>query len=137
VTSPTGEVNSVVILVDPATFRFVTLDPKTNRLRGDRTLGNPPELSMLSPTAAHGGTRFPSAGVPRRSDLGDQLIAGIHCTGQRATYQDGWTEEWKAESFDLPLFVRFETAAQVFTRRCRELRLEDPDPALFAALDGP
>jgi hypothetical protein len=137
VTSPTGDVDSVVILVDPATLRFVTLDPKTNRLRADRTLGYPPDLSMLAPTAAHGGTQSPSAGEPRRADLGEQVIVGVHCTGQRSTYKDGWTEEWKAESFDLPLLVRFETAAQAFTRRCRELRLEDPDPALFAALEGP
>jgi hypothetical protein len=129
----------VVFLTDPSTGRMVALDPETNMPHSDVTL--PRDLSRLRPSSkptARGGVRYPNQGSPEEEVLGEQVILGYSTHGKRETYTDGWTETWTiAELPDFPLLTRFETAEQEYIQRCTELRLEDPDPALFAALEKP
>jgi hypothetical protein len=129
----------VVFLTDPSTGRIVAVDPETNQPHSDLTL--PRDLSRLrpsttSPSTTRGGVRYPNQGPPKEEALGEQVILGYSTHGKRETYRDGWTETWTtAELPDFPLLTRFETAEQEYVQRCIELRLEDPDPFLFAALD--
>jgi hypothetical protein len=111
------------------------------RTKPHTDLAFPRDLSRLHPSTeptTRGGVRYPNQGPPEEELLGDQVILGYPTQGKRETYRDGWTETWRiAELPDFPLLTRFETVEQEYFQRCTELRLEDPDPALFAALENP
>jgi hypothetical protein len=80
---------------------------------------------------------FPQQGTPRREDLGTRVVEGFVARGSLTVYLDGWHECWTTP--DLPeasLLERWRTAdGHERTTQLFAVRLGEPDPSLFAALD--
>lgn len=80
---------------------------------------------------------FPHQGQPRREELGTRVLEGFVAHGSLTVYQDGWHECWTAS--DLPeaaLLERWRVASgHERTTQLFAVRLGEPDPALFGALD--
>src|SRR5258708_40148973 len=76
----------------------------------------------------------PHRGEPRSEDLGIRLIEGFQCKGERTSYDDGTVETWRAIDIHLSqiLLSRSSTSTDETETRWFNIRMVDPDPALFA-----
>jgi hypothetical protein len=81
---------------------------------------------------------FPQQGVPRREELGTRVLEGFLARGSLTVYSDGWHECWaSAELPDAPLLERWRVASgHERTTQLFAVRLGEPDPTLFSALDA-
>jgi hypothetical protein len=80
---------------------------------------------------------FPHEGLGRREELGTRVLEGFVAHGHLTVYNDGWHECWRAaELAEAPLLERWRVASgHERTSQIFAVRLGEPDPALFAALD--
>jgi hypothetical protein len=80
---------------------------------------------------------FPHEGLPRREELGTRVLEGFVARGTLTVYTDGWHECWTAPQLvDAPLLERWRVSSgHERTTQLFAIRLGEPDPALFRALD--
>lgn len=77
-------------------------------------------------------------GAQIEEDLGEAQIEGLAARGRRYTTASSVVEAWTALSIDQPsLLVRTKEPSREETKRLFNIRIGDPDPALFAPLDAP
>ena len=81
---------------------------------------------------------FPHEGLPRKEELGTRVLEGFVARGALTVFTDGWHESWAApELRDAPLLERWRVASgHERTTQLFAVRLGDPDPGLFEALDA-
>jgi len=73
---------------------------------------------------------------PRVEELGERRMEGVVARGMRYILDSETVEVWTALEFDQPpVLVHVTGPGREETERLYNIRLEDPDPTLFAPLD--
>ena len=125
----------ISVLIQATPPKVVVIDLATGRVLPREELSEQaPQASGRSQLIGH---RQPEQGNPKRSMLGARTIEGVECQGQSLAYEDGVREFWWPLSLDLgqPILDRSLTQTEAFERRFFNIRIGEPDPALFAPLD--
>jgi hypothetical protein len=126
-------------LFEPSTRRMVLVERSTGKVL-QRYSFEPPAGPFLTWNGAGPFTPFPfpHEGVPRREELGTRVLEGFVTRGTLIAFSDGWHERWTApEMLDAPLLERWRvTSGHERTSQIYGVRLGEPDPDLFAALDA-
>ena len=126
-------------IFEPSTRRMVLVERSTGKVL-QRYSFEPPAGPFLTWNGAGPFTPFPfpHEGVPRREDLGTRVLEGFVTRGTLTAFSDGWHERWTApEMRDAPLLERWRvTSGYERTSQIYGVRLGEPDPDLFAALDA-
>lgn len=72
--------------------------------------------------------------VPKKT--GEGIWEGFKVTIRRGTIQSAAAEAWTADSLGLPLILRYSSGTTKFEQRYTNIRLEEPDPAVFELPPG-
>jgi hypothetical protein len=123
---------SDAFLTDVHAHKAVVLDLDTGkRLEPDHW----PRLGALP---SGGGQQQTSQTSLKTEDLGEAQVEGVIARGLRTTTSSSVVEVWRALEIDEPpVLVHTREASREETRRLLNIRIRDPDRALFAALDSP
>jgi hypothetical protein len=112
--------------------------PGTQGATGSEASDAPPRETELAacPVSQEGAdaeTTLPPAPEP----LGKRFIEGIRCFGIREVYEQGTLETWLAEKLvPMVVFATYEGPELEVVYRLFNIRLVEPDPALFEALNN-
>lgn len=79
----------------------------------------------------------PQKELAKREDLGVRAIEGFRCRGTRDSFKDRTTETWEPDEVSLgrPVLTRSVTPTDEYEGRLFNIRLGEPDPAVFAPLE--
>jgi len=137
------ELPTVVFLIDFARGQIRLLDLKSGEQVNQATL--PTSSSQIQAVLAAAGAPMRPPGhstappeAPKFEDLGEKQIEGLSARGMRTTTGDTISEIWTAAAIDQPsLLSRTLRPDREETKRLFNIKLDEPDPALFAPLDSP
>jgi hypothetical protein len=139
-TTETGaQLPTIVFLIDFASGHVRLLDLQTGNLLNESklpTAAGALQAMMSTRQTASTPRPAPPDQTSRREDLGQKEIDGLPATGRRITTDDAVTEIWSTPVIDQPeLFYRSVRSDREETKRLFNIKLREPDPTLFAALD--
>ena len=133
-----GGSQHLAFIVDPRTHDAVLVDVDSGEIVGElpRGSGTPVPPSPPSPGPANRPPP-PGKGRPVVENLGTKVVEGLLCRGRRFVFEDGTIEMWDTSELGppFPVFERLVTATDEYESHLLEIRLGEPDPALFRPLD--
>lgn len=127
---------TLAMLWDPASGKMVAIDASTGK-RLDDAVQNP----VLTPVGRRAplGSEAAQYRPVETSELGDKVIDGVVAHGRRIRLRDGTVSEtWFAPTLpDRPIVATQTGPSGREESRLTNVRIGEPDPQLFSALDAP
>lgn len=137
VQTKSGGSQHLAFIVDPRAHDAVLVDVDSGEIVGElaRRSGTPSPPSPASPDPANRPPP-PGKGKPVVENLGTKVLEGFPCRGRRFVFEDGTIEMWETPELGpaFPVFERLVTATDEYESHLFEIRLGEPDPALFRPL---
>jgi hypothetical protein len=140
-TLESGEQVRFALVTDYKARRFVVLDLATGQVMNEMTAAGAKAheaLGRLPTSDAVAAVPAAQGEAPKVEDLGEKDVEGVRARGRRITSTTGVVEVWSSPVIDQPpLLVQTARPGEQRKQRLFNIRLGEPDPALFAVLDTP
>jgi hypothetical protein len=140
-TLDSGEKIRFALITDYKARRFIVLDLVAGQVMNEMTAAGArayQRLSRLPTSDAVPAATVAHGDAPQVEDLGEKDLEGLRARGRRVTSATEVVEVWSSPTIDQPpLLVQTARPGEQRRQRLFNIRLGEPDAALFAVLDKP